>query len=128
MAYKRLTGAAKLASLPAQYRGNMLGWDLDWRSPIGMRVSAEVYLLAEDLGGWETLSRQRQILVEKAAFLRLKTAEYETAVLKGEPPPYDAGAYSNKVNVLQGHLKTLGLDRKAKPVRSLRDAMGGGAA
>jgi hypothetical protein len=114
MSYKRLKAAAKIKSLPTKYTSNVLGWDLDWRSPVGMRLAAEVLLLAQDLGGWESLSRQRQILVERAAYLRLQTTAYETAHMKGEALPFDAGTYSNKVNVLLGHLKTLGLDRVAK--------------
>jgi hypothetical protein len=48
--------------------------------------------------------------------------------LKGNPLPFDGGVYSNKANVLHGHLKTLYarvLERQAKPVRSLREIMNG---
>jgi hypothetical protein len=124
MGYKRLKPADKIKSLPTKYTSNVLCWDLDWRTPVGMRLAAEVLLLAQDLGGWESLSRQRQILVERAAYLRLQTAAYETAHMKGEALPFDAGTYSNKCNVLLGHLKTLGLDRIAKPVRSFAEAVG----
>lgn len=121
MAYKRLNPAQKLSTLPAKYTGNLFAWNLDWRSPIGMKIAAEVLLLAQDLGGWDSLSRQRQILVERAAYLRLKTAEYETAELTGKPLPFEAGTYSNKANVLLGHLKTLGLERQSKPIESLHE-------
>jgi hypothetical protein len=39
----------------------------------------------------------------------------------------DAGMFSNHANVLQGYLRTLGLERKARTVRSLRDVMSGNA-
>lgn len=121
MGYKRLKPVQKLKTLPAKYTSNALGWDLDWRTPIAQRLSAEVLLLAQDLGGWENLSRQKQILVERAAYLRLKTAEYETADLQKQPPPFDGGTYSNKANVLSGVLNRLGLERQARTVRTLRE-------
>lgn len=128
MAYKRIKPSEKLATLPAKYRSNLFGWDLDWRSPVGMRLAAEVLMLAQDLGGWDSLSRPRQILVEKAAHLYLRTVEFETAGMLGHPLPFDAGVYSNKLNLLQGYLRTLGLERKARNVRTLAQVMRGDAA
>jgi hypothetical protein len=125
MGYKRLDATKKLTRLPERYRQDrrIPAWKLDWRSPLGIQVMGELLTLAQDVGGWETLSRQKQILVEKVTFLYLKTGEYETALLTGEKPPFDAGTYSNKVNVLLGHLRTLGLERVAKPVGSSREIM-----
>jgi hypothetical protein len=125
MGYKRLKPDEKLKTLPAKYTANALGWNLDWRSPIALRLSAEVLMLAQDLGGWSSLSRQKQILVERTAYLRLKTAEYETADMQGKPTPFDGGTYSNKANVLLGHLKALGLERLARPARTLHQVMRG---
>jgi len=124
MGYKRLKPAEKLLTLPAKYTGNLFAWDLDWRSPIGMRLAAEVLLLAQDLGGWDSLSRQKQILVERAAYLRLQVAAYETAQMTGKPLPFEGGVYSNKTNVLLGHLKALGLERQARPVEDLNTYLG----
>jgi hypothetical protein len=101
-------------------------WPLDWKSALGIQVESELIALAQDLGGWETLSRQRQILVERVVFLYLWVMQYETALFEGKPPPFDHGAYFNKVNTLHGHLKTLGLDRQSRPARSLREIMNGG--
>lgn len=130
MGRKRQPMSEKIKTLPARYRPEqrLLSWDIEWDSALGVRITSELAVLAADLGGWETLSRQRQILVEKAVFLYLKTSDYESALLRGDPPPFDAGAYSNKVNVLLGHLRQLGLDRVAKSVRGLREIMGGPAA
>jgi hypothetical protein len=38
-----------------------------------------------------------------------------------------AGEYSNFANVCQGHLRTLGLERKARTVRTLREVMSASA-
>jgi hypothetical protein len=126
---RRIPPSEKVNKLPKRYREDrrIASWDLDWGSALGNKVMGELLILAQDLGGWQSLSRQRQILVEKATFLYLMTTEYETALLAGKPPPFDAGTYSNKVNVLLGHLKTLGLERRAKPARSLREVMDGAA-
>jgi len=121
MAYKRLSPAEKLKTLPAKYTRNIASWALDWRSPIGLRVMSELLTLAQDLGGWETLSRQEQILVERATFLSLKVSEFETAMLTGEPTKLDAGVHSNYCNVLSGILAKLGLKRRALPVQELQE-------
>ena len=125
MGRPRLTPEQKINRLPARYRADqrIASWPIAWDSALGIQVMGELLTLAQDLGGWQHLSRQRQILVEKATFLYLKTVEYETALLEGREPPFDAGTYSNKVNVLLGHLRTLGLDRVAKPIRTLRSIM-----
>jgi hypothetical protein len=125
MAYKRLSPAAKLKSLPAKYTQRVSSWDLDWRSPMGIQVMSELLTLAQDLGGWDELSRMEQILVERATFLSLKVSEFETAMLAGEPTKLDAGVHSNYCNVLSGILSKLGLKRRSKPVRSLREVMSG---
>ncbi len=123
----RKTLAEKAANLPRKYRpsSRIASWPIEWDSALGIQVEGELIALSQDLGGWETLSRQRQILVERVVFLYLWVLQYETALMKGEKPPFDHGAYFNKVNTLHGHLKTLGLDRQAQPVRSLREAMNG---
>jgi hypothetical protein len=121
MGRPRKTPDEKAKTLPAKYRPDrrIASWPLDWTSPLGVQVSGELTALAQDLGGWASLSRQKQILVEKVVFLYLWTTQYETALFKGEKPPFDHGAYFNKANTLHGHLKTLGLERQARPVQDL---------
>jgi hypothetical protein len=128
MAYKRLAPAEKLKTLPAKYTERVSSWDLDWRSPIGQQVMSELLTLAQDLGGWDELSRMEQILVERATFLSLRVSEYETAKLDGKPAILDDGQYSASVNVLQGIVAKLGLKRRARPTASLRDYLAQGEA
>lgn len=54
--------------------------------------------------------------------------EFESCVMADKSPPFEAGVYSNLANVLVGYLRTLGLERKARSVRTLRDVMGSVAA
>jgi len=119
MAYKRLAPAEKLKTLPAKYTERVSSWDLDWRSPIGQQVMSELLTLAQDLGGWDELSRMEQILVERATFLSLRVSEYETAKLDGKPTTLEDGQYSASVNVLQGIVAKLGLKRRSRQVSAL---------
>src|SRR5207248_1903497 len=107
MGRPRKPPAEKAKTLPARYRQDqrIASWNLDWRSPIGIRVMSELLVLANDLGGWETLSRQKQILVERIVYHVIKLAEFETADFEGKPLPFERGVASNKANVLKGYLK-----------------------
>jgi len=129
MGRRRKTLAERSKTLPARYRADqrMLSWPIEWDSALGIKIMGELASLTGDLGGWEHLSRQRQILVEKVVFLYLWTTQYEAALWESKPLPFDAGAYSNKVNVLMGLLAKLGLDRRATPIGTLADKMRGAA-
>jgi hypothetical protein len=91
----------------------------------GMRSDLPTQLPA----GYEALSKQQQWLCERVVFLRRRCLAYESAVMHNlsrlpdqpeKPLPMDAGTYSNHANVLQGHLRTLGLERRQRPIKSLR--------
>jgi hypothetical protein len=127
MGRPRKTLAEKAARLPRKYRPSerIASWPLVWDSALGIEVESELIALSMDLGGWEQLSRQKQILVERVVFLYMWVKQYETALFQGEKPPFDHGAYFNKVNTLHGHLRTLGLERQSRPVRTLREVMNG---
>ena len=114
----------KPTELPARYE-RLFAWQLDRRCKAVREVAGDLYELWQDLGGVETLSAQRRWLCERVVYLRRRCLTYEAAVLAGTEPPMDAGTYSNHANVLQGYLRTLGLERKARSVRSLHDVMQG---
>jgi hypothetical protein len=89
------------------------------------------------LGGVESLSAQKRWLCERVVYLRQRCLAYEAAVLhnanllEGQQEralPMDAGTYSNHANVLQGYLRTLGIERQARPARTLAQVMRGDAA
>jgi hypothetical protein len=118
--------------LPDKYE-RLFPWRLDRRCAVARSVAADLAELWQDLGGVETLSVQRRWLCERVVHIHRRVIAYETAVMEQEsciaagtePPklPMDAGTYSNFANVLQGYLRTLGLERCAKPVRSRRELM-----
>jgi hypothetical protein len=117
--------------LPAQYE-RLFAWNLDRRCKAVRDVAADLYELWQDLGGVENLSAQKRWLCERVVYLRRRCVAYESAVMANAdlepgkeplPLPMEAGTYSNHANVLQGYLKTLGLDRQAKPTETLRNIM-----
>ncbi len=109
-------------ALPASYtRG--FPWNLDRRTKAVREVAADLVTLWQDLGGVDNLSAQELALVERAVFLRRRVVAYESAVLADEEPPMTHGEYSNHVNVLLGLLRTLGLERRSRPIRTLHEHM-----
>ena len=110
--------------LPARFR-SAFAWRLDRRSKAVREVAADLVELWQDLGGHEALSTQQRILVERVVFIRRRVLEFEAAAMAGKPLSFEYGVYSNLANVLVGYLRTLGLERKACTVRSLRDVMNG---
>ena len=112
--------------LPARFRPGF-AWQLDRRSKVVREVAADLVELWQDLGGYETLSKQQHMLCERIVFIRRRVLAFESAVMAGKEPPFEHGAYSNLANVLVGYLRTLGLERKARTVRSLRDVMSAGS-
>jgi hypothetical protein len=122
--------------LPAKFDQFFPWSEIDRRSVIARAFASDLNELWASLGGVEHLSPQRRWLTERVVWLRRRALQFEAAVMAQaaaieagtEPPPLpmDHGSYSNCVNVLLGLLKTLGLERAAKPGRSLREIMSGG--
>jgi len=104
--------------LPARYDKDF-AWKLHRRCKVARQVAADLYDLWQALGGFESLSPQQRWLCERVVYLRRRCLAYESAVLAEIPPPMDAGTYSNHANVLQGYLRTLGLERRQKSVAPL---------
>jgi hypothetical protein len=121
--------------LPARFDRFFPWAEIDKRSSIAREFAADLTELWQDLGGVEHLPTQKRWLTERIVYMRRRMLAYESAVMAQEAAiaaglepaklPMDAGTYSNFANVCQGHLKTLGIERSARPVRSLRDVMNG---
>ncbi len=118
----RTLSTTRPSELPARFTAGF-AWDLDRRSQVAREVAADLWTLWQDLGGVEALSTQQLWLCERVVFIRRRVLAYETDVLAGRTPTMDAGTYSNHANVLQGYLRTLGLERRARNVRRLADVM-----
>ncbi len=110
--------------LPARFE-RLFAWHLDRRCKNVRDVASDLFELWQDLGGVEQLSAQKRWLCERVVFLRRRCLAYESAVIAGTDPPMDAGTYSNHANVLQGYLRSLGLDRQAKGGPGLHEYIAG---
>ena len=92
--------------------------DADSRFLLVRQVRARVEALKEDVG---CDSKQKEILVERCAFLAIRLESQEVQAIKGDP--FDCGSYVQSVNALVGLLRTLGLEKHAKSAESLEDYM-----
>jgi hypothetical protein len=118
----RGTSTKLLATLPDNYSANWLQ-RLDKRTKIARAVLSRISELESDAGGAEALSAARRSLIRHAAWLDALVDSHELRLASGEQ--IDSGAYTQSLNSLIGLLRLLGLERRQKPVRSLRDVMRG---
>ncbi len=116
----RGTSSKLLATLPDSYSANWLQ-RLDKRTKIARAVLSRIAELESDAGGGEALSAARRSLIRHAAWLDALVDSHELRLASGEQ--IDAGAYTQSLNSLIGLLRLLGLERKARNVRTLRDIM-----
>jgi hypothetical protein len=112
----------KPTALPARYRPRF-AWKLDRRCVAVREVASDLVELWQDLGGVESLSVMQLALCERVVFIRRRVLEFESAVMSGKAPPFEAGTYSNLANVLMGYLRTLGLTRRARDLPRLHAYM-----
>ncbi|GAA0581432.1 hypothetical protein GCM10008997_32910 [Halomonas salifodinae] len=108
---------AKQSALPNDYSHDWLE-RLDGRTRLAQAVRQRYSALTTDLGGHENLSYQRRSLARRALWQEAVIEQMEAALARGED--VDLGRMTQAVNSLQGLLKTLGLDRKAKDIPDLQ--------
>lgn len=109
--------------LPARFKPGF-AWQLNRRSSLARELARELWDLWQDLGGLDSLSAQQRTLVERVVFLRRQILEHEQQALSGDPGKLTPNEYAAAVNTLIGLLKSLGIERQARPVRRLADIIG----
>ena len=109
-------------TIPATFAPGFLN-QLDQRFASSLAARRSFDELAASLGGAENLTPQRRLLVERVVWvhLMLEQAEYAFATTT----KVDSNSYGQLVHVLVSLLKTLGLNRAALNVPTLRDYMEG---
>lgn len=110
-------------TLPARYEAGF-PWRLDRRCKAVREMAADLVTLWQDLGGMGTLSTQERALCERVVYLRRRIIAHETAVMRDQKPLMTHGEHANCCNTLVGLLKTLGLERRALNVGTLKDYIG----
>lgn len=107
-------------TLPAEFRPRFLD-TLDGRTQTAKVLRQRLAEIQDDLGGEGALSYAKRSLARRAVWLEawLETQEANAA----EGGEINIGQQVQAVNSLIGLLKTLGLERKARDIPSLRDYM-----
>ncbi|MCC7200966.1 MAG: hypothetical protein IT483_15770 [Gammaproteobacteria bacterium] len=118
----RGTSTKLLATLPDDYRSDWVA-RLDKRTKIAKAVLGRIEQLEADAGGAEHLTAARRSLIRHAAWLDAIVDSHELRLAAGEA--LDVGAYTQSLNSLLGLFRLLGLERRARPVRRLREALDG---
>jgi hypothetical protein len=114
-----------LATIPTKYRADFIE-RLDKRTVLGRAVHDRYQAVVSDLGGEEALSTIKRSHVRRLVTLESMLEGIECKALAGEE--VDAGSWTQLLNSWLGVAGRLGLERKARNVRSLRDVMQGSAA
>lgn len=113
-----------MATLPENYSSDWLA-RIDKRTKVARAVLTRIEALEADAGGAESLTAARRSLIRHAAWLDAIVESYEMKLAAGEQ--IDVGGHTQALNSLLGLFRLLGLERKAKPVRRLRDVMEAGS-
>ena len=109
----------KLDAIPDKFAAGYID-RLDGRTAIAQDMRARWQAMTDDLGGEATLSYSQRSLVERALWLEHWLAVQERALADGDYQAFDAGRWTQACNALQGILKTLGIERRAKEVTDLQ--------
>jgi hypothetical protein len=109
-----------LTAVPATFDPNFID-RLNRNYSLAQVVMARREALEAHCGG--ELSYVQQSLVKRCLWLELLCESYEQKVANGEP--VDVGALTQINNTLKGLYKDIGLERRSRTVRKLRDVMNG---
>ena len=109
----------KLDAIPPKFAPGYLD-RLDGRTAIAVDMRHRWQQITADLGGEDRLSYAQRSLVERALWLEHWLAVQERALADGDYGAFDAGRWTQACNSLQGILKTLGIERRAKEVTDLQ--------
>jgi hypothetical protein len=112
------------ATLPPAYSADWLEC-LDKRTKLWRAVDERITVLETDAGGAESLSHTKRSLIRRAVFLELLAETQEMKFAAGES--VDVGAYTQAFNSMLGAYRLLGLERRQRPLRSLREHLEGAA-
>ena len=94
---------------------------IDGRSELGYALRKRREALEWDVsaGSPERLTYGQRSLIQRALWLEVRLEHDESLLITGEP--IAAGSHSTLLNCLVACFRTLGIEPKAKPVKSLND-------
>jgi hypothetical protein len=109
-----------LAAIPEKYSPDFMD-RLDKRTVLGRAVLERYQAVMCDLGGEEMLTTIKRSLVRRFTWFEIMIEGMECRAAAGEE--IDIGSWSQLTNSWLGIARLLGLERKSRPARSLRDVM-----
>ena len=109
-----------LASIPAKYTPDFMQ-RLDKRTVLGKAVLDRYQSVVADLGGEDALTAIKRSLVRRFTWYEVMIEGMECRAAAGEG--VDIGAWTQLTNSWLGIARMLGLERRARPAKRLRDIM-----
>lgn len=111
-----------LATIPDKYSPDFAD-RLDRRTSIAKAIRGRIGAIETDMGGADLLSHARRSLVRRVVWLEAIVEHSEQKLAAGEG--IDLGAHVQAVNSMIGLYRLLGLERRQRPARTLREVMAG---
>lgn len=111
-----------MKNLPSKYKTGFLR-DFDKRTELYQYLHAAFTEVTDDLGGADTLSHARRCLAERFVFLEFALQGIEKRIAEAQTAEELMelfGRWTSGLNALTGLGRTIGLDRRTKPVVNLR--------
>lgn len=112
-----------LAAIPDKYSPDFMD-RLDKRTVLGRAVVDRYEAVIGDLGGETNLTTIKRSLVRRFTWFEVMIEGMECRAAAGEE--LDIGSWTQLTNSWLGIARLLGLERKSRPTRSLRDVMAEG--
>jgi len=103
-------------TIPAEFEARFLE-HLDGRSRVARIIRERLGAVADDQGGEDQMSYAKRSLLRRAIWLELVVERRETEAAEGLE--IDMAAQTQMLNTLMGLWKSIGLERKAKPLETL---------
>lgn len=107
-----------LAEIPKKYSPDFME-RLDRRTVLGKAVSRRFEAVASDCGGIEDLAHVKVGLIRRFLWMECVIEGIELQLAAGDQ--VDIGTYTQLTNTWLGLARTLGLERKSRPVRRLHE-------
>ena len=109
-----------LVSIPPKYTPDFMD-RLDKRTVLGHAVVHRYQAIVADLGGDDALTNIKRSLVRRFTWFEVMIEGMECRAAAGEG--VDIGAWTQLTNSWLDIARMLGLERKSRPMRRLRDVM-----
>ena len=111
-----------LATIPDKYSPDFAD-RLDKRTSLARTILGRIEAIETDMGGADALSHARRSLIRRVVWLEAVVEHSEQKLAAGDG--IDLGGHTQAINSLLGLYRLLGLERRQRPVKRLRDVMNG---